>query len=164
MNAGEGARPDSAWSRLREALALRAPAGLRKDVLFLSALVVAPPLALALAFFFEPMVLPSGGALAWRSLRVVCLEPLVEELLFRGLVQGALLRGPLGRARRVGFTAANGGTALLFSAAHLLHHPPAWSALVLFPALVFGFFRDRYGSVVPPVLLHAFYNACWLFL
>jgi membrane protease YdiL (CAAX protease family) len=161
MNAGNQETPPhapNAWSRLRDALALRAPAGLLRDPLFLLALVVALPVAWGLARYLEP-----PGALAgWGLLRLVGLDPLVEELLFRGLVQGALLKTSAGRAARAGFTVANAGTALLFAAAHLLYHPPLWSALVLFPALVFGFFRDRYGSVVPPVLLHVFYNACWM--
>jgi membrane protease YdiL (CAAX protease family) len=29
------------------------------------------------------------------------------------------------------------------------------------PSLVFGYFRDRYDSVVPGAALHVFYNAGW---
>ena len=57
-----------------------------------------------------------------------------------------------------GFTAANGVTALLFTAGHLVNHPALWAAGVVVPALVFGFFRDRYGSVWPGTVLHVFYN------
>jgi membrane protease YdiL (CAAX protease family) len=161
MNAGSKDTPppiNGAWRRLQDALALRAPSGLLKDPLFLLALVVALPVAWGLARFFEP-----PGALAgWPLLRLMGLDPLVEELLFRGLIQGAFLKTSAGRTARAGFTLANAGTALLFAAVHMLYHPPIWAALVLVPALVFGFFRDRFGSVAPPILLHVFYNACWL--
>jgi membrane protease YdiL (CAAX protease family) len=30
---------------------------------------------------------------------------------------------------------------------------------VLFPSLIFGYFRDRYTSIYPCMVLHAFYNA-----
>lgn len=161
MNAGHQAPPPhrhNAWSRLQDALALRPPAGLLRDPLFFLALVAALPVAWALARFLEP-----PGALAGRPLlRLVGFDPLVEELLFRGLVQGALLRTPMGKAGRAGLTVANAATALLFAATHLLHHPPLWAALVLIPALVFGLFRDRFGSVLPAIVLHIFYNACWV--
>jgi len=165
MNAGSkeaSPRPPGTWTRLREGFALRTPAGLLRDRLFLLALAVALPVAWGLARFLEPPAFPPGGLLSWLFLRLVCLDPLVEELLFRGLVQGALLRVRAGTTARAGFTVANAGAALLFAAAHLVYHPPIWSALVVVPALVFGFFRDRHGSVVSPILLHVLYNACWL--
>jgi membrane protease YdiL (CAAX protease family) len=49
-------------------------------------------------------------------------------------------------------------------AAHALTHPPEWAAAMLFPSLVFGYFRDRYRSVVPAAALHVFYNAGWFLL
>ena len=62
------------------------------------------------------------------------------------------------RAAWRGFTAANGVTALLFTAGHFVHHPALWAAGVVVPALVFGFFRDRYASIWPGMALHVFYN------
>ena len=57
-----------------------------------------------------------------------------------------------------GFTAANGVTALLFTAGHFVNHPAFWAAGVILPALIFGFFRDRYASIWPGIVLHVFYN------
>lgn len=48
---------------------------------------------------------------------------------------------------------------LQFSALHFIGHPPLWAAGVLLPSLLYGFFRDRHDSVLPPIALHVFYNA-----
>lgn len=86
-------------------------------------------------------------------------QPALEELLFRGYVQGYCQQQPWGHQAWHGLTAANGLTALLFTAAHLWSHPPLWALAVLAPALVFGHCRDRYGSLYPGLCVHAFYNA-----
>lgn len=85
--------------------------------------------------------------------------PLLEEVLFRGMIQGFLLETPWGGNRLAGLTTANLITSVLFAAAHLLYQPSGWALLVFAPSLMYGFFRDRYGSIYPSVLLHAFYNA-----
>ncbi|MEJ2362994.1 MAG: JDVT-CTERM system glutamic-type intramembrane protease [Gammaproteobacteria bacterium] len=90
--------------------------------------------------------------------------PVLEELLFRGIVQGQLQRYFHSSSNVVGLSRANWVTSLLFTGIHFLHHPPLWAASVLLPSLVFGFFRDRHDSVVPPIALHCIYNAQFLFL
>jgi membrane protease YdiL (CAAX protease family) len=78
--------------------------------------------------------------------------PIVEELFFRGLIQGAF-------TRRVGPTAAIFVTALIFCFAHVLNEGPA-APLVLFPAaLVLGYLRHRYGRLAPGMIAHATFNA-----
>ena len=84
--------------------------------------------------------------------------PVVEELVFRGGVQGELARW-VPRTRRGPVSAANLATSSLFSGLHLLSHPPLWAAAVFLPSLVFGAFRDRRGGVGAPILLHGWYNA-----
>jgi len=91
-------------------------------------------------------------------------QPLTEELLFRGIIQGGLHRFPLMRARMAGFTLANFAASVLFAAAHLVNHSIAWSAAVILPSLIFGHFRDRHYQIYPCMLLHAVYNACYLML
>ena len=90
--------------------------------------------------------------------------PLVEELLFRGVLQGQFYR--IWRAQRtlLGFSYANWITSLLFSAIHYMHHSPLWAASVLVPSLIFGYFRDRNRSILPAIALHAIYNAQYLLL
>ena len=95
---------------------------------------------------------------------VVLLQPVVEELLFRGLLQGWLAEKRWGRRGVAGFTAANLVAALAFTALHFVNHPPLWAAGVLLPALLFGYFRDRHASVLPAIALHVFYNAGYFLL
>lgn len=91
-------------------------------------------------------------------------QPFVEEMLFRGVMQGQLKKHAWARATVRDLTAANIVTSLLFALAHLASHSPAWAAAVLLPSLVFGYFRDRYEQLLPSLLLHAEYNACYLLI
>ena len=90
--------------------------------------------------------------------RFVLVYPVLEELVFRGLVQGELRRR-LPSSPATSVSLANLLTSILFVVTHLLYHPPLWAAAVFLPSLVFGYLRDRYGSLLPPILLHVFYNA-----
>ena len=125
------------------------------DAHVLLAAFAALPVLWGVAFFFAPQMRGPAGAGAWISF--VLVQPLVEELVFRGAVQGELLQWT--QCRRSGpFTRANLWTSALFAAAHLLVQPPAWALAVFAPSLVFGHVRDRLRSVWPAVLLHGFYN------
>jgi uncharacterized protein len=120
------------------------------------ALLAAVPVWLALAVTVGRTMHAPAGLAAWLSFVVV--QPLLEELLFRGLLQGQLLR--LGAARRIGpISLANWVTTTAFVAAHLLTQPPGWALAVAVPSLVFGHLRERLASAWPAVLLHAVYNA-----
>jgi membrane protease YdiL (CAAX protease family) len=102
----------------------------------------------------------------WRDyLTLSLLYPVVEELVFRGWLQGALRRYPGGRRRFGPVSCANLVTSIVFAGAHLFSHPPLAALLVLFPSLIFGHFRDCYGRVAPSMGLHGFYNSgyFWLF-
>jgi membrane protease YdiL (CAAX protease family) len=120
------------------------------------AVLAAIPVWLALALTLgERMRLPSGPA-AWASL--VLVQPVVEELVFRGVLQGQLLR--LTAARRFGpLTLANLMVTAGFVGAHLLTQPPGWALAVAVPSLVFGHLRERFRSVAPAIAMHALYNA-----
>lgn len=131
-------------------------AGWSRDAHWRLALLAAVPVWLALALTTgRAMHAPSGMA-AWLSFVVV--QPLLEELVFRGLLQGQLLR--LRAARRLGpVSVANLVTTFAFVAAHLVAQPPGWALAVAAPSIVFGHLRERFGSVLPAMLLHALYNA-----
>jgi hypothetical protein len=78
--------------------------------------------------------------------------PLVEELFFRGLLQGAF-------TRRVGAVPALFITALIFSFAHVLNEGPL-APLALFPlAVVLGYLRLRTGRLAAGMVAHALFNA-----
>ena len=88
-------------------------------------------------------------------------QPVAEELLFRGVLQGALLGMPRFTARFAGISLANLSASIAFVLVHLVHHPWPWALGVFVPSLIFGFYRDRSGSVLPPILLHVCFNAAF---
>ncbi len=87
------------------------------------------------------------------------MSPLIEEIAFRGTLQGLLLQSATGRVRVGVISVANGITALLFGVMHGLNHGSLVDLLTFFPGLVFGFFRERYALLLPVILLHSYYNA-----
>ncbi len=92
-------------------------------------------------------------------LLLVMLYPVLEEIAFRGFIQGELIRRAMLRQQYIGITRANILTSGLFAAAHLLTHPPAMAVMVFLPSLMFGYFRDRFdGWLLPSILLHIYYN------
>lgn len=126
-----------------------------RDVHFGLALLAGVLFWLALAGLGKTASTPSLAAL----FSLVLLQPVAEELLFRGLLQGKLAARPWGRRQLAGYTLANLLTSLSFMALHFFSHPPLWAAGVLLPSLLYGYFRDRHDSVYPAVALHVFYNA-----
>ena len=151
---------------------LRAPAGrnARSDLAGF-VLVVLPLFLLGyyllgrvfLGLTFQPRM-PGGlfGLCLWQLLGVA----LPEEVFFRGWMQGRLDRlfGLRFRAlsARVGpglFIAA-----AAFAVAHLLVGPRPSRLLVFFPGLLFGYYRERSGSVAVPAAAHALGNVAFLIL
>ena len=100
----------------------------------------------------------------WVFLLPTIIIPVLEEIAFRGLLQEWLTRQM--RPLKFGFlTSANIVTSLLFAGMHGFYHPPLWAAAVFLPSLIFGYFKECYRSLWPPILLHCFYNIgyFWLF-
>ena len=92
-------------------------------------------------------------------IQLVLLYPLLEELVFRGVCQEALWKTKLARLSIYCLSLPNILTSLLFTTFHFFSHSPGWAVAVIFPSLVFGYFRDRYAHVLPAIILHIFYNA-----
>jgi len=136
-----------------------------QDPLFLLALAAGPACWLILYFILQPAV-QLGWPLLLPGLFLlpVLIYPVAEELVFRGLIQ-ELLQEYLGAGRLGPLSVANLLTSCLFTGLHFLYHPPLWAALVFFPSLVFGFFKERTATLTAPIILHVFYNAgfIWLF-
>ena len=136
-----------------------------QDALFYAALAGALLVWLGMYLLLQPTTDP-GWPLRepLRFLYPALLYPVVEELVFRGLLQDLAHRylkpwwlGPLSHANLL--------VSLVFTSLHFINHPPVWAASVFVPSLIFGFFRDRTGGLSAPVLLHVFYNSgyIWLF-
>ena len=155
---GRASRTTPAARDMAENPGIRHCAGLHRDGLFVSAVVSAGGFWLVLWWLLPVQPIGWRQAATYAFLSLVVVQPCLEEVVFRGFVQGWLEKWHRMRAQRLGFTAANGVTALLFAAAHLVYHPPLWAAGVIIPALLFGFFRDRYASILPGMALHVFYN------
>jgi membrane protease YdiL (CAAX protease family) len=101
---------------------------------------------------------------SWGFCFLVLWQPCLEEVLFRGVLQGHLYQQSWGWRAWHGVTVANATTSLLFMLGHWWQHPPLWALAVLGPSCLFGYFRDRYASVYPSMALHAFYNAGYFVL
>jgi hypothetical protein len=103
-------------------------------------------------------VVPSGiaGWIVVVGLAVVG-APIVEELFFRGLIQGAF-------SRRVGPIPAIFVTAMIFSVAHILSEG-LLAPLVLFPAaVILGYLRHKTGRLAAGMVAHAVFNASMFLL
>lgn len=102
--------------------------------------------------------LPRGFALlAATQLLVVALP---EELFYRGYLQTSWRRTNPSRRRRVlGADLGEGfvRTQLLFALGHLITLQP-WRVATFFPGLLFGWTRERTGSLAAPVVVHALSN------
>lgn len=88
----------------------------------------------------------------------------VEEVIFRGGIQGWLLRKNIFKTGLLGLSRANWLTSLIFAAAHVWQHPFELVPGYLAVSLVLGYFRERYNGILVPVALHAYYNLALLFL
>ncbi len=157
-------KPPTPPQSLAQALGVNRPRprvlGWPPDGQLLLAMAAALPVWLLLGLTMGPAMTLPATVWAWASLLLV--QPLLEELVFRGLLQGQALAWLQreGRAMRLGpLTLANGLVTLAFVALHLRAQPLAWALAVAVPSLVFGHLRERFASVWPAVGLHAFYNA-----
>ena len=122
-----------------------------RDPLFHAALTSGLLFWLVLYFIQQPLIQWGWPLLQpWQFLLPVVFYPLVEEVVFRGLLQELV----------------HEYISVVFTAMQFLTHCPLWAVLVLFRSLVFGFFKDRTGRLPAPMLLHVFYNAgfFWLFV
>lgn len=89
--------------------------------------------------------------------------PVLEEVVFRGLLQDLLQRW-CRQGRILSLSYANLLSSLGFVLVHIPYHPLAWALAVFVPSVIFGFFKDRYNSLIPPIILHVFYNLGYFLL
>lgn len=89
--------------------------------------------------------------------------PVVEELLFRGVIQPVLLQRRLLAICHYGVSRANIITSILFVGLHFFNNSAGWALAVMLPSLTLGYMRERYQNLIVPVLLHSFFNLIFLF-
>jgi len=103
-------------------------------------------------------VVPSGMA-GWVVVVTLAVAgaPIVEELFFRGLIQGAF-------TRRVGPIPAIFITAVMFSVAHVFNEG-LFAPLILFPAaVILGYLRYKTGRLAAGMVAHSVFNASMFLL
>jgi len=85
---------------------------------------------------------------------------LPEEVFFRGYVQSSLnlIFPRKWRLFGVDFGWGLFVTALVFAFAHSIISLQWWHFAIFFPALLFGYIREKTGTVTAPILLHALSN------
>jgi membrane protease YdiL (CAAX protease family) len=124
--------------------------------------LVGVPLGLVIGFLkFEPHV-PDGGELLTGILAGYLLVALIEEILFRGIIQNLLSK----RLRRpwVGL----GLSALIFGMAHLNNSTPGfpvpnWGYVLMatLAGLAYGWVWMRTGKVTASAITHMLVNLVW---
>jgi len=151
-------------SVLCERFGLKAAPDFYRFPIFLSSLALGAIFWVLLPFLAVVQPLPWLYVFSLPFFVAVLWQPTVEELLFRGCLQGWLLTHGWGRHSFVGISIANLLTSIVFSGAHIASHSLPWALSTLFPSLLFGVLRDRSGSVFPPLAMHIIYNAGYFLL
>jgi membrane protease YdiL (CAAX protease family) len=83
---------------------------------------------------------------------VILVVPIVEELLYRGLLQDALVRAGLGRWGGIGLTG------LAFALMHYTAAAPHAVAALFVLGLGFGWAYERTGRLIAPIVMHVLFN------
>lgn len=103
---------------------------------------------------------PPSVEYSWlQLLSLIIWQPLIEEVLFRGIIQGQMSKKDWGKHSWLGISSANAITSVLFVLIHMINSTPMFALTVLAPSLVFGYFRDYCNSVYPAIIIHSVYNA-----
>ncbi|MEY3002781.1 MAG: hypothetical protein RLZZ428_1156 [Pseudomonadota bacterium] len=95
---------------------------------------------------------------------VIVFYPVVEELAFRGVIQEFFTQKTNVTSKIPFVSFANLMTSLLFVVFHLFHHPLIWALSVFFPSLLFGYFKEKFGHILPSIVLHIVYNLTYFLM
>jgi membrane protease YdiL (CAAX protease family) len=147
-----------------EILGLKQVTGFYRTPIFLSCLAIGAAFWGVFPLLVTVQPLPWHRILSLAFFLAVVWQPIIEELLFRGCLQGFLSIREWGQRSLVGFSIANLLTSVVFTGTHIATHSLLWASLTLFPSLLFGVLRDRSGSVFPPIALHIIYNVGYFML
>lgn len=131
----------------------------------LSLVIVIPPFLIANHFWQDwvfhraliPRMLPDGGSLLIYQLFLVAIP---EEIFFRGWLQNRLGKAFPRPWRILGVSVGWAWliTAVLFAVAHSIIFYQWWHFAIFFPALLFGWLREKTGSITAPALFHCVSN------
>ena len=135
---------------------------------FLVTLILIPPFMGAAHFWMVHVShYQTFSAAPFRFFTEVCFAQLIavalpEEFFFRGYFQGRLNTFFKPRWNILGVRLGYDWllTAVIFAFAHSVIQVQWWHFSIFFPALVFGWLREKTGSITAPILFHTFCN-CW---
>lgn len=125
---------------------------------------------LAAPFFVGSLIVLTGAEwvassyLNVKRVALLCvLYPICEEIIFRGVVQGALIRNAILKKQMRWLPSwANLATSVLFAVVHALVWSDYTGLLVFFPSLIFGEVYDRHKKLVICAVFHGWFNWCAL--
>jgi len=95
-------------------------------------------------------------------LLIILFYPLLEETIFRGILQPWLARRFT--QTRLNISLANVITSSIFAVTHLFQQPVLLAMATFFPSLIFGYSQERYKRLMPPTILHITYNGGYFLL
>lgn len=84
--------------------------------------------------------------------------PILEEVTFRGFFMGLVLKFREARYSISGISGANLLTTLCFTFFHWATQQSVTAWWVIIPSLLFGWARERYDSLIAPIILHICFN------
>ncbi len=130
-----------------------------KDVVFYLALLAAIP-AKTLIILLTPHI-KTHINLSMHFIFFLLFISFSEELFFRGFLMpefSSFIKGNFWF-----FSYSNIIVSVVFSISHIFLHNVFWSVLVFFPSLIYGYFREKHGSILPSVILHFTYNLIYFY-
>lgn len=140
---------------------------LKSFLIFLIVAAIIFPLFFIAAHFWMKVVYHGSGPV-FRGIKdfwnffayQLLMVALPEEFYFRGYMQGMLNRIYPKRWKFLGVRLGPAWviTAVVFALAHSIIVLQWWHFAIFFPALVFGYLRERTGSITAPILFHAASN------
>lgn len=125
------------------------------------------PLAFLANHFYQKLYFTAsyhaGSPVLWPTylLSQVILTSFPEEFFFRGYMQGVLsqITPPRRRIFGVPFGRAQVLVALMFALSHSLIELAGWHIFIFFPGLVFGWLKEKTGTIWAGMVFHAVCNA-----
>ena len=95
---------------------------------------------------------------SFRTVAILLIFPVLEEIVFRGLIQDYLSNKTTDWDSFLGITWANWLTTLLFCVTHLVTRSMLVASLVIVPSLLLGALRDRGFSIKALAAIHLYWN------
>ena len=113
-------------------------------------------------YYIDADLTLSFPELTFTLFSLIFIFPILEEIVFRGLIQESIQKLFQHYQIKTTFlwriSFANIFASLFFSLTHIGTHPALWALATLIPSLIFGYFKDKYQSLYPSIALHIFYN------